>query len=145
MAEMMSTALCNKLLDTGSLKGTFNTAEVRIYSGSVPTTADAAAGTVIAVVKEGGTSLTWAASAAAGVLAKSANTWADVTGTNAGGVATYYRLVNAADDDGATGSTYPRVQGTVGVGGADMNVGTTTIALHANFTLNVFTQSFVPN
>lgn len=143
--EMISTALANKMLDTGSLKATFNTAEVRIYSGAVPASADAAAGTVIAVVQEGGSSLTWAASAAAGVLAKSANPWLDATGTNAGGVASYYRLVNHADTDALDTTTYPRVQGTVGVGGADMNVGTTTIALHANFTLNVFTQNLPPN
>lgn len=146
MSEMISTALANKMLDTGSLKATFNNAEIRIYSGSVPASADAAAGTVIATVTEASNAaLTWAAAAAGGVLAKSANTWADTSGTNAGGVATYYRLVAKTDTDALDTTTYPRIQGTVGVGGADMNVGTTTIALHANFTLNVFTQTLPPN
>jgi hypothetical protein len=139
----MSTGLCNYLLDTGSLKALFSgtTGEIRLYSGSVPATADAAAGTIVCTVKEGGSALNFAASAAAGVLSKGASAWSDPTPV--GGVATYYRLVLAADDDSSS-SSFKRVQGTVGVGGADMNVGNTTIGPGA-FTLNVFTQSIIPD
>lgn len=143
MAEKHSTCLCNKLLDTGSLKDIFNNAEIRFYSGAVPATADAAAGTVIATVQEGGAALTWAASAASGVLAKSANAWTDAAAT--GGVATYYRLVDAGDDDSSdTGKIYPRIQGTVGTGAADMNLSSTTISAGL-FTVNYYQQSIVPS
>jgi hypothetical protein len=139
----MSTGLCNYLLDSGSLKALFSgtTGELRLYSGSLPALADNAAGTRIATIKEGGSAITFAASAAGGVLSKSANVWSDPTPV--GGMAAYYRLVLAADDDGAS-STFKRVQGTVGMGGADLNVGNTTIGPGA-FTLNVFTQSIIPN
>jgi hypothetical protein len=140
--QQQSTALCNYLLDTGSLKTLFSgtTAELRLYSGSLPATADAAAGTLVARIKEGGAALTFAAAASGGVLSKSANVWSDPA--PAGGVAAYYRLVLAADDDSAS-AVFKRVQGTVGLGGADLNVGNTTIA--GSFTLNVFTQSMIPN
>jgi hypothetical protein len=144
--EKMSTYLVTKLMDTSSFKTLFATAEIRIYSGAVPATADAAAGTVIATVTEAGdAALVWAASAAAGVLAKGAAAWADSSGSNAGGVATYYRLVTKSDTDGADTTTYPRVQGTVGVGSGDMNLGNATLAASTTFTLEVFTQTLPPN
>jgi hypothetical protein len=145
MAEKMSTALCNKLLDTNCLKTIFNAAEIRIYSGSVPATADAAiTGSLIATVKQAAGSLGWGASAVAGVLAKSGTAWTDPSAT--GGVATHYRLVQSADDDSAdSGFIHPRVQGTVGTGGADMNVGNTTITASSTFEVNYFTQAFIPS
>jgi len=146
MAEKMSTGLCNALLDTSSLKAIFSatTAELRIYGGTVPATADAAPATPtpIATVKEGGAALTFAASASAGTIAKSANAWTDSSA--AGGTATFYRLVLSADANDAS-ATAKRIQGTIGVGGADMNVGSTTIAGAAVFTVNTFTQSIVPS
>lgn len=143
MAEKMSTALCNKLLDTDCFKDIFATGEIRIYSGAVPATADAAAGTVIATVKQAGSALTWG-SASSGVIGKSATAWTDPAPV--GGVATYYRLVNAADDNLATSGVYPRIQGTVGTAGADMNLSSTTIpATTPAFTINYYTQAFVPS
>lgn len=146
MAEKHSTKLKNILLDTAPLKTAFSTPELRIYSGTVPATADAAGGTVIATCKEGGGGLTWATSASGGTLSKSGNAWTDASGTNAGGVASYYRLVNNADDNSSdTGVIYPRIQGTIGVGaGFDMVVGSTTIAANGAFTVNYFTQSILP-
>ena len=144
MAQEMSTGLCNYLLDTGSLKALFSgtTGEIRLYSGAVPATADAAAGTVVATIKEGGAALNFAASAAGGTIAKGASAWSDPSCV--GGTATYYRIVLHADDDSSS-ATYKRIQGTVGVGGADMNVGNNVIGAAATFTLNVFTQSIIPN
>lgn len=144
MAEKLSTALCNKLLDTAPMKTAFSTPEIRFYSGTVPATADAAiTGTVIAVVKEGAGALTWASAAAGGVLTKSGNVWTDPAAT--GGVATHYRLVSHADTDALdTGPTYPRIQGTVGTGAADMNLVSTTIASGA-FVINYYHQAIVPS
>src|ERR1017187_1857996 len=102
MAEKMSTYLCNYLLATGGIRQVFNLAnstELRILTGAVPASADAAqTGTVAALVLGTGTAyLSFAASAAAGVLAKEAAVWEDAGGSNAGGVATYYRLVQHGD------------------------------------------------
>lgn len=146
MAEKMSTPLCNKLMDTGSFKSIFSgtTAELRIYSGAVPATADAAiTGVKIATVKEAAAALNFLASAAGGVLAKSATAWTDPSAV--GGVATHWRLCLAADTDGADSTTYPRIQGTVGTVGADMNLSTTTIGAASTFTMNYFTQALVPS
>ena len=41
MAERMSTGLCNQLLDTAPLKDIFDLGFIKIYSGTVPSTADA--------------------------------------------------------------------------------------------------------
>lgn len=144
MAEKLSTFLCNSLLDTDCLKNIFATAEIRFYSGSVPATADAAiTGAVIAVVKQGGSDLTWAAAAIGGVLTKGATAWTDPAAT--GGVATHYRLVDTSDDDSSdTGVTFPRIQGTVGTGASDMNLVSTTIA-SGLLTVNYFHQAIVPS
>lgn len=144
MAEKMSTGLCNYLLDTGSLKALYSgtTARIRIYSGAVPATADAAATGLIATVAEAGAALNFAASASGGTIAKGATAWTDPSAT--GGTAAFYRLVLTADDDSSS-ATFKRIQGTVGVGGSDMNVGSTTITAASTFTVNTFTQSIVPS
>ena len=150
MSQGMSTKLCNELLVTGSLKSIFivgNSAELRIYSGAVPAHADdVITGTKIAtVLGPSGAYLSFASTAAAGVLAKESATWEDPSAV--GGVATHYRLVLHADDDSAdSGFIYARIQGTVGSSGYnDMNVGSTTIAASSVFTVNTFTQSLQPN
>lgn len=145
MAEKMSTGLCNKLLDTGSLKATFNTARIRIYSGTPPATADAAlsGNTLLVEIADAGSNLTWDTAASGGVLAKAgASTY---SGTNAAtGTATFYRLVNNADAGGSS-TTDPRIQGTVGTGGTDMVLGSTALVSGATTTLNYWTQAFVPS
>lgn len=143
MAQKLSTGLCNILLDTAPLKTAFSTPELRVFSGAIPTTADAAeTGTLIATVQEGAGALTWAASASAGVLSKSANAWTDPSAT--GGVATHYRICNAADGGGVS-TTLPRIQGTVGTGGTDLVVGNTTIGAATAFTIDYYTQAIVPS
>lgn len=140
-----STALVNYLLDSFDARpaaALFATPHLRIYSGTVPATADAAAGTIIATVKVGGGALTFAA-AAAGVLAKS-GTWEDASGTNAGGTASYWRLVTSADTDALDTTTYPRIQGTCGTSGTDMVLGSTTIPANTTFALNFFSVSILP-
>ena len=146
--EKMSTGLCNALLDTGSLKSIFSgtTAELRIYSGTVPTTADAAPATptpIATVLEPSAAYLNFASSASAGTIAKGTNAWTDPA--PAGGVATFYRLVLHADANDSS-ATAKRIQGTIGVGGSDMNVGSTTIAASTPaFTVNTFTQSITPS
>lgn len=146
MSEKMSTGLCNKLLDTGSLKSIFNLGFLKIYAGSAPATADAATtGTLLCTVSNNstGTGLTFDASAASGTLPKnSGETWSGTNGAT--GTATHYRLV-AVGDTGALSTTEARIQGTIGTGGTDMVVGSVALVNGATFTVNYFTQSLVPS
>lgn len=145
MSQKQSTGLCNYVLATGSLAAAFPDMRIRVFSGTVPATADAATSgaTLLNEVKYSGGDLTFDGSAVAGVLLKNpAETW---VGTNTvGGTASFYRVVNAADDNTAS-TVFKRLQGTIGVGGADMNVGNTVLTSGATFTLNYFSQSMVPN
>jgi len=145
MAQRQSTGLCNYVLDTGSLKAAFPDMRIRVYSGVVPASADAAIGsaTLLNEVKYSGGDLSFDAAAAGGVLLKNAGeTW---VGTNTtGGTASFYRVVNAADD-GTLSTVFKRLQGTIGVGGADMNVGLTALTSGSTFTLNYFSQSMIPS
>src|SRR5580765_4924411 len=128
MAEKMSTGLCSKLMDTSPFRTIFNLGFIKIYSGAIPATADAAiTGTLITTITNNSTAtgLTWEAAAVAGVLAKkSTETWSGVNGATA--TATYYRLI-AVGDTGGLSTTEARIQGTIGTGAGDMNFGTTAL------------------
>lgn len=140
MTQKLSTKLRTALLDGSSLKDAFTDMELRMYGGDVPANADAAAGTAIATCPA-----VAFGTAAAGVMAKD-GVWQDPSAV--GGTATYYRLVSATDTDASDGggNTWPRIQGTVGVGGGgafDMVVGTTTIVPGDPFTVDFYTQTIV--
>lgn len=145
--EKMSTGLCNQLLDTAPLRDIFELGFIKVYAGTVPATADASIGSATLLctvsVNSTGTGLSFDAAASGGVIAKDpGDVW---SGTNAAtGAATFYRVV-AVGDTGALSTTQPRIQGTCGTGGADMNMGTTTLTSAATFTLNYFTQALVPS
>jgi len=136
-----STGLCKILGDTAPVKTAFSTPELRYYSGSAPATADAAEGSIIATIKEGGAALTFSATAPAGVLSKSASAWTDPS--TVGGTVTHARLCNAADGGGSS-TSLPRVQMTVGTGGTDIIVGTTTIGASIVYTVDYFTVTVGP-
>jgi len=150
MAEKMSTGLCNMLMGGVTGHGDLKTIvdsnfKLMIYAGTVPATADAALGgaTLLCTVSNGGSAVTMDTAAAAGVLAK--NTGETWSGTNAAtGTATFYRFQKTADD-GLSSAVEPRIQGTIGTGGADMNVGSTSLVSAATFTVNYFTQALVPS
>lgn len=136
MAIKLSTKCRNNLLDSSSIKTMFNAAEIRIFSGTEPADADAAqTGTLLATIKEGGSALTFG-SASGGVLSKSANSWSDTV--DATGTASYYRLVQSADAGGATGSSDPRIQGTIGTAGADMNLSSVSLTSGGTQTIDFF-------
>src|SRR4051812_36438234 len=123
MTIKASTGLRNKLLDTGSLRSIFNLGFIKVYNGTAPGSADdAVAGTLILTISNNntGTGLTFAASASGGAITKNlAETWSGAA--TASLAANYYRLV-APGDTGASSTTEPRVQGSVGVTGADLNM-----------------------
>ncbi len=141
MTIKTSTGLRNAMLDTAPFDTAMALSFLDIYSGAEPATADAAAtGTKLVRISvgSGGTGLSWAAAAAAGVLAKAVETW---SGTNlATGVAGYFRLVIAADT-AALSTTEKRVQGSVGLAGADLNLTSTSLTIALTQTIDYFVVS----
>lgn len=133
-----STGLRDKTLDTGSVKSILALGFIKIYGGAIPADADAAVtGTLIVTisVNSGGTGISMAAAAAAGVLAKAAEVW---SGVNAASLtATYFRHV-AVGDDGTLSTTQARIQGTVGTAGADLNLSSTALTNGATQTIDFY-------
>lgn len=134
----LSTGLRNALLSGGSLKATLDGGEIRIYSGTVPADADASIGsaTLLVTIKNGGSGINFASSAASGVLNKAAaETW---SGTNAAtGTASFFRHVLSADD-GSSSSSAVRIQGTTAVAGADLNLTSVSLTSGATQTIDFY-------
>jgi hypothetical protein len=140
MAIQISTGLRNHVLVTGSLRSALAGGYIRIYSGTPPATADAAlsGNTLLVQIGNGdsNTGLNLATSATNGVVQKAgAETW---TGTNAAtGTATFFRHV-ASTDTGALSTTEPRIQGSVGTIGTDMELNSTALTSGATQTLDFY-------
>ncbi len=131
MSVKVSTGLRNALLDSSGLKAILDGGFLDIYSGAVPASADAAisGATLLCRVSNGGSGLTFDDAAVGGVLSKNASeVW---QGLNvASGTAAFFRFVTAADT-GAASDSEPRIQGTVGVLGADLNISNTSLTVSA--------------
>lgn len=130
MTYSISTGARNKMLDTSPLKTLLAASFIKIYSGTPPVDADAAlgGGNVLLCtisINSTGTGLNMAAAAAAGVLVKNASEiWSGVNA--ASGSATFYRHVTSADD-GTLSTTQVRLQGSVALAGADLNLANTAL------------------
>jgi hypothetical protein len=121
----------------GSLKDIFHDGVLRIYSGSQPAGPDyAVSGTKLLEISESagafvhgafGNGLEFGA-AAAGVIAKAVGETWQGTGI-AAGTAGYFRLCANPTDDGSASTSLPRIDGSVGTSGADLNMSTTTITV----------------
>ena len=120
-----STGLRNHILASGSLRAALNGGVINMYSGTAPASADGAspaAATLLVPISDngGGGGLTFESAAASGLLQKSASqVWKGTVAQS--GLATWFRFVSGADT-GTSSPTETRVQGTVGVGGADMQI-----------------------
>jgi len=141
MTLKASTGLRNKLLDTGSLKSIFAGGLIQIYSGTEPATADDAIGggnTLLCTISlnSTGTGINMAAAAAAGVISKlSSEAW---SGANAAsGTASFYRHV-AVGDTAASSTSEPRLQGSIAIAGAELNISSTTLTSGATQTIDYY-------
>jgi len=136
---LISTGLRNSILTKLALEFESGvTAEIKIYSGAVPATADADVTglTELGTVQNtGATALTFG-SPSAGVLSKTTSDSWTVTPT-ATGTATFYRLV-LDDDDESLSTTLVRIQGTVDIANADMLVDSTTFTESVPRTVSSF-------
>lgn len=132
MTVKSSTGLRNHVLAVGSVKNALDGCLIKLYGGTAPADADAAeSGTLLATisVNNTGTPVTFNASADAGVLAKnSGEVWAGAV--SASGTCTHYRIVKPGDT-GASNTTDIRVQGSVGLIGADLNVSNNVLVASA--------------
>ena len=124
MAIKTSTGLRNAMLATGSAKAALDSGRINIYAGAAPATADDAVGgaTLLCAItlNSTGTGILFDTAAVNGVLAKKpSETWSGAIAAT--GTAAWYRHVAAADD-GTLSTTAPRLQGTVALIGADLNI-----------------------
>jgi len=131
----------------GSLKDVLKDGVLRIYSGTQPDSPDdAVSGTLLLEISESAGAFVAGAfdnglefgDSASGAISKSASeTWQD-TGI-AAGTAGWFRFVGNASDSGAASTTLPRIDGSVGTSGADLNMSSTTITVGATYTIDTFT------
>lgn len=124
MAIKTSTGLRNAMLATGSAKAALDGGRINIYAGAAPATADDAVGgaTLLCAItlNSTGTGILFDTAAVNGVLAKKpSETWSGAIAAT--GTAAWYRHVAAADN-GTLSTTAPRLQGTVALIGADLNI-----------------------
>ena len=127
MAIQFSTAVRNARLD--QTETTIGTSPViRIFTGPPPANCAAAdSGTILATVN---CPSDWMAPASGGSKSKS-GTWEDLSADNTG-TAGYFRVYDS-------GVTTCHMQGTVGTGGTDMTVNSTSFTSGQPFTINTFT------
>lgn len=133
-----SEGLRNGLMVSGSMKSLLDDGFLRIYSGAVPNSPNdsLASAVLLCELSNGGDGVTFESTASNGTLVKSTSeVW---NGNNvASGTASFFRFVKAGDS-GAASTTAVRVQGTVGVAGADMNLTNPTLTEDAPNTLHHF-------
>lgn len=145
MSFKFSTELRRQQCVVGSLKSALDGGVIRLYSGPVPVTADAAlsGNTVLCEISAGGTGtgVTFEPTAASATLTKSlSEVW---QGNNtASGVATFFRLVKPSDSNTA-GTTEARIQGTVGGPAADLTISNASLILGAPQRLEYFAISLL--
>ena len=144
MALKTSTGLRNRVLSGGSLKSLLDGGRINIYAGTPPATADDAVGgaTLLCAItlNSTGAGINFDTAAAGGVLQKApGEVWSGANVT--GGVAAWYRHV-AAGDGGTLSTTAPRVQGLVGVAGADLNLSSVSLIAGATQTIDYYSLAW---
>lgn len=146
MTVRFSTGLRDGMLNATGIKEALADGVIRIYSGSQPTSADSATtGTLLLEITVNGGAFAHGSptnglefdAPTAGVLPKAAaETW---QGNGiAAGTAGWFRFVGNATDNGGSSTTLPRIDGSVGKSGADLNLSNITIAVGAPTTIDVF-------
>lgn len=145
MTVRLSTQLRTNLAGSTGFAATFANGVIEIYSGTQPASADSAVtGTLLGTVTLNSgafvpgvatNGLTFGA-AANGAVSKS-GTWS-FNGV-AAGTAGWFRLKGNAADAGAISTTLPRLDGSIAVAGADLNLSNIVIAVGAPNTIDSFT------
>lgn len=141
MALLASTGLRNQLLDTASLKDILANGFIHVYASTVPdipATADAAIDPakhtkLLTVYGDGISAGLNLGAAGSGAIGKSpGEAWSGTV--LASGTAVFFRYV-APGDTGVASTTEARLQGRVGVSGAELNI--SALALTAGQTQSI--------
>jgi hypothetical protein len=130
----------------GSLKDALRNGIIKIYSGSQPANADtAASGTHLATITVGSGAFTagsetngleFGTASSGEIEMSSSETWSGV-GLN-DGTAGWFRFYGNATDAGGAGTTLPRIDGSIGTSGADLNMSSISITTGATYTIDSF-------
>jgi hypothetical protein len=128
MTIKASTGLRNHVLATNSFKNAMDGGKMYWYSGTEPADADAAidgAQVLLVTISLDGdaTGLTFASSAASGILGKSiSETWEGTIASS--GLASFFRFCESGDTPAAASTTAKRFQGSIGAvsSGADIEL-----------------------
>lgn len=145
MTVRLSTKVRTNMAGSTGFAATFANGVIEIYSGAQPLSADAAvSGTLLGTVSVDGGAFTAGNPAnglsfdvAAGVASKAAAQNWKFTGV-ADGTAGWFRLKGNAADAGGASTTAARLDGSVGVSGADLNLSNIAIAVGAPTTIDAF-------
>ena len=141
MAIKLSTGMRNHLLSGNSFKNALDSGLLYIYDGTPPAGPDDAnSGNTLLVtisVNGGGGGISFDTAAANGVLSKApAETW---QGTNAAsGTASFFRWTESGGTPASASTTEKRIQGTVGVAGADLNLSSVSLTISATQNIDFF-------
>lgn len=150
-AETAGAAVVLVRVAGGSLKDIFKNGVLKIYSGSQPATADAAAtGTLLATVTVGSGAFTAGQPAnglsfgdsSGGVVSKDSDIWSSVIGVT--GIAGWFRFYANGADDGTldNAAVKPRIDGAIGTGGSQLNLSSTSLTAAATLTIDSFALTF---
>lgn len=141
MAIKLSTGMRNYVLSGGSFKGALDGGLITIYDGTPPAGPDdVLSGNNLLVtisLSGGGSGINFESAAVDGVLSKAAaETW---QGTNAAtGNASFFRWAESGGSPGSASTTEKRIQGTVAVAGADLNLSAIGLTSGATQTVDFF-------
>ncbi len=145
MTVKLSTGLRNNMLNNKGFKESFQSGVIYIYSGAQPATADSAVtGTLLGIVTKDGAPFNFGDvtngltfdDPANGIISKSADQW-KFTGI-ATGTAGWFRLMGNAVDGLGASTTLPRLDGSIGTSGADMNFTSIAIETGSVNMVNIF-------
>ena len=140
MTIAVSTGLRDAMLNATGLKGALDGGEIRIYSGTPPSSADDAisgdATVLVTILTDVAGGLTFDAPVSGTIAKAAAETWSsDVAVT---GTATWYRHVANGDLDNAS-TTAPRIQGDVSTAGAALNLSSVALVASSPQTIDYYT------
>lgn len=140
MTIAVSTGLRDAMLNATGLKGALDGGEIRIYSGTAPTSADAAvpvdADILVTILTDVAGGLTFDAPVDGTIAKAAAETWTSDVAVS--GTATWYRHVANGDLDDAS-TTAPRIQGTAGTVGTALVLSSTALVMGSPQTIDYYT------
>ena len=133
-----STGLRTAMLGSAPLRDVLSSGSIKIYTGTAPGTADAAAtGTLLCTITNNSTAtgVTMDVAVGGAIQKAAAEVWSGVN--VASGTAGYYRHCAPGDTAGVS-TTEPRVQGDIATSGAELNLTSVTLSNGATQTLDFY-------